>query len=79
MRFFWIIAAAFMVAGFGLVAGSVAIGLGPIAFVAGVLLLWTGIVKAIVLRIWRATLSQDPVPDQSRYTGNSGIAARAKS
>jgi hypothetical protein len=48
------------------------------AFIAGVLLLWTGIVKAIVLRIWRATLSRDPVPDGPLHTGNSGIVARSK-
>ena len=65
-----------MVAGVLLVAGSVAIGLGPIAFVCGALLLWTGIVKAIVLRIWRTTLSHDPVPDVVRHTGSSGTAVR---
>jgi hypothetical protein len=43
------------------------------------LLLWTGIVKAIVLRIWRATLGQDPVRDGPRYTGNSAIASKSKS
>jgi hypothetical protein len=67
-----------MVAGIGLVAGSAAIGLGPIAFVSGALLLWTGIVKAIVLRIWRATLRPDSVPDGPQYTRNTGIAARPK-
>ena len=65
-----------MVIGLVLVAGSVAIGLGPIAFVCGALLLWTGIVKAIVLRIWRATLSPDPAPDGIRHTGNAGRSVR---
>jgi hypothetical protein len=65
-----------VIVGVVLVVGSVAIELGPIAFVCGALMLWTGIVKAIVLRIWRATLSSDPVPDGIRHTGSSGTAAR---
>jgi len=68
--------AAFVVIGLVLVAGSVAIGFGPIAFVCGALMLWTGIVKAIVLRIWRTTLSPDPAPDDIRHTDNSGISVR---
>jgi hypothetical protein len=76
---FWFIAAAFVVVGVVLVAGSVAIGLGPIAFVCGALMLWTGIVKAIVLRIWRTTLSPDPIPDGTRHTRDSGSAVRQRS
>lgn len=68
--------AAFVVIGLVLVAGSVAIGFGPIAFVCGALLLWTGIVKAIVLRIWRTTLSPDPAPDGIRHTGNAERSVR---
>jgi hypothetical protein len=73
------IAAAFVVVGVVLVAGSVAVGFGPIAFVCGALMLWTGIVKAIVLRIWCATLSSDPLPDRIRHTGNSGTAVGQES
>jgi hypothetical protein len=65
-----------VVIGLVLVAGSVAIGLGPIAFVCGALLLWTGIVKAIVLRIWRTTLSPEPAPDGILHTGNAGRSVR---
>ena len=65
-----------MIVGVLLVAGSVAIGLGPIAFVCGALTLWTGIVKAIVLRIWRTTLSVEPVPDGVRHIGGPGTAVR---
>ena len=65
-----------MIVGVLLVAGSVAMGLGPIAFVCGALMLWTGIVKAIVLRIWRTTLSPDPVSDGIRHPGNSETAVR---
>jgi hypothetical protein len=65
-----------MIVGVVLVAGSVAMGLGPIAFVCGALMLWTGIVKAMVLRIWRTTLSAEPVPNSVRNTGGSGTAVR---
>jgi hypothetical protein len=73
------IAAGFLVVGVVLVAGSVAVGFGPVAFVCGALMLWTGIVKAIVLRIWRTTLSPDSLPDGIRHTGNSGTAVRQES
>lgn len=76
---FWFIAAAFVVVGVVLVVGSVAIGLGSIAFVCGALMLWTGIVKAIVLRIWRTTLSPDPIPGGIRHTQDSGTAVRQRS
>jgi hypothetical protein len=59
-----------------LLAGSIAIGFGPIAFVCGALMLWTGIVKAIVLRIWRTTLSPDSIAGGTRHTGDSGTAVR---
>jgi hypothetical protein len=45
-----------VVAGAALILGSVAVSLGPVALVCGVLLLWSGIVKMVVLRIWQGTL-----------------------
>ena len=55
-----------VVVGGALILGSIAAGLSPVALVCGVLLLWSGIVKVIVLRIWRATLVQHESPDQVR-------------
>jgi hypothetical protein len=46
--------------------------LGPIALVCGVLLLWSGIVKAIVLRIWHTTLSAPSALEPDRRDGDSG-------
>ena len=64
-----------MVVGVVLIAGSVVAGLGPIALVCGALLLWSGIVKAIVLRIWRTTLSSGFCTRSASDTiGNSGTA-----
>jgi hypothetical protein len=68
-----------VVVGVVLVAGSIAIGFGPIAFVCGALMLWAGIVKAIVLRIWRTTVSLDPIPDGIRHPRVSGTAVRERS
>jgi uncharacterized protein involved in response to NO len=48
-----------VVAGAALVLGSVAVSWGPVALVCGVLLLWSGIVKMVVLRIWQGTLPFD--------------------
>ena len=49
-----------VLAGIALVLGGIGTGLGPVALVSGVLLLWSGIVKIIVLRIWRGTLRHHP-------------------
>ena len=65
---------ALVLAGVVLITGSLAAGSGPIAFVCGVLMLWSGIVKAIVLRIWRGTLSSDSAPDDTRVDLDSGPA-----
>jgi hypothetical protein len=55
-----------------LIAGGAVAGLGPIALVCGVLLLWSGIVKAIVLRIWHTTLSAPSALEPDRRDGDSG-------
>jgi hypothetical protein len=63
-----------VVGGVVLIAGSGAAGLGPIALVCGVLMLWSGLVKAIVLRIWHTTLHPDSAPNQTRPSIDSGTA-----
>jgi hypothetical protein len=57
VRFFWIVSAAMVLIGVALVLGGIIAGLGPVALVCGVLLLWSGVVKVIVLRIWRGTIA----------------------
>jgi hypothetical protein len=60
MRYLWWISGAMLVGGAVLaVAGAVA-GMGPIALLAGVLLVWSAVVKIIVLRIWQKVVQ--PVP-----------------
>ncbi len=63
VRHLWLITAAMSVVGIAMVFGGVAAGMGPVVLICGVLLSWSAIVKAIVLRIWRATLESPPVPE----------------
>lgn len=80
MKYLWIITAVMLGLGIALmVAGAVGL-LGPIALVTGVLLLWSAIVKAIVLRIWRSTLATPvgvapearPLASRVRRLGRAG-------
>ncbi len=79
MRLFWTITVALVVGGMVLIAGSGAAGLGPIALVCGVLMVWSGIVKAIMLRIWHTTLSADSAPNRTRPDIDSGTAIGQRS
>jgi hypothetical protein len=68
-----------VLSGVVLITGSVAAGLGPIAMVCGVLMLWSGVVKAIVLRIWHGTLGSDAAPEDARVNIDSGTAIGRRS
>jgi hypothetical protein len=62
----WIVTIAMVGCGLALALGSALAGLGPVALVCGVLLIWSGMVKVIVLRVWRATLHAAPLPEPTR-------------
>ena len=70
VRYLWFTSTAMIIAGVSLVAAAFFAGQGPIALVCGLLLLWSGVVKVVVLRIWQKTLanpirpSQRPVSEQ---------------
>ena len=72
---FWIVSTMMVLVGITLVVGGLALGMGPVAFVCGVLLLWSGIVKIIVLRIWRATLP--PAASSPGAGSNDGVKTKA--
>lgn len=59
----WLVTNVMVACGVVLTLGGTLLGLGPIALVCGVLLIWSGIVKVVVLRVWRATLSAAPLPE----------------
>jgi hypothetical protein len=64
-------------AGAALILLSLTAGLGPVPLLAGILLLWSGVVKLIVLRIWRHTLSAPSPPRPSADPPT--VAARSRS
>ena len=68
------ITAALVVVGIALIFGSIVAGLGPIALICGALLLWSGVVKAIVLRIWRTTLNSASARDDVQRERDSAAA-----
>jgi hypothetical protein len=53
MRYLWLVSAAIILAGGVFLAMGLSGLFGPLALVGGLLLVWSGIVKVIVLRIWR--------------------------
>jgi hypothetical protein len=60
VRYLWIISAAMVATGGLLILGSLVVGAGPLVLLSGVLLLWSGAVKVIVLHIWRRVLAPPP-------------------
>lgn len=76
MRYLWIVSAAMLVGGIVLtLAGLLAIS-SPIAIVAGALLAWSGIIKVIILRIWRLTLPHAGGSLRAVSTGTSPAGKR---
>jgi hypothetical protein len=47
--------------------------------VCGVLMLWSGIVKVVVLRIWHETLNSDSAPDDAGVNIDSRTATGRRS
>ncbi len=65
MVYLWMTSIAMLVGGTVLIAGKFIGLLDPIALVCGLLLLWSGIVKIVVLRIWRKSLGSSDAPSAS--------------
>ncbi|MGH2615492.1 MAG: hypothetical protein ACRDJC_09660, partial [Thermomicrobiales bacterium] len=74
VRKLWFITAAMVTFGIALILGSLATGAGPIFLVGGVLLVWSAIVKVIVLRVWSQTLGSPPPQPEPRRVGASGAS-----
>ena len=79
MRKLWIVSAVMVTAGLILAVASFLAGLGPIALVCGVLLVWSGIVKVIVLRVWQETLPPSDPVGQVSVSARAALAAREPS
>lgn len=63
MRYLWFTSLAMVSAGVFLIAAYLTGIIEVVALIAGVLLLWSGIVKVIVLRIWRSSLTMPGVAE----------------
>lgn len=79
MRYLWLITLSMVLCGAVLALGSLIMGLGPAALVCGTLLVWSGIVKAIVLGIWRNMLDTRPAAPFGRDRTASSQPSRARS
>lgn len=74
----WLLTNILVACGVMLTLGAILLGLGPIALVCGVLLIWSGMVKVIVLRVWRATLPAAPLPEPTRAgTRSTSVASES--
>lgn len=65
MKKLWLVTNIMVACGIVSTLGGTLLGFGPIALVCGVLLIWSGIVKVVVLRVWRATLPAAPLPEST--------------
>ena len=77
MRYLWITSVIMIVASLVLIAGTWIGIFHPVAMVCGILLLWSGIVKIIVLRIWRTTLKAPGVPTGPAHTPTARLFGRS--
>ncbi len=70
MRYLWITSYVMVGCGIALIGGRAVGMLDPIALVLGLLALWSGIVKLVVLRIWQKSLNaavvETPQPPPAR-------------
>jgi hypothetical protein len=74
VRHLWLITATMIALGALMVLGSQAVGIGPVLLVGGLLLIWSALVKVIVLRVWRVTLGSPPLPEPRRDGARAGSA-----
>lgn len=74
MKKLWFVTNVMVACGVVLALAGATLGLGPVALVCGVLLIWSGVVKVIVLRVWRATLAGSGPPEPTRGAMRSSSA-----
>jgi hypothetical protein len=72
----WLVTNIMVACGLVLAIGGAVLGFGPVALICGVLLVWSGIVKVVVLRVWKSTLPPGPPPRPARASTPSATALR---
>jgi membrane protein implicated in regulation of membrane protease activity len=76
VRYLWMIAAAMVLVGLFLLGSSVVLGSGAIGGIAGTLLVWSGVVKVIVLKIWQATLHAPAISEGNSEASCGRMASK---
>jgi hypothetical protein len=71
MRYLWISSVFMVVAGVACILARFLGLLDPIAMILGAMLIWSGIVKVIVLRVWRTSLHRPGIQERRRESGGS--------
>lgn len=71
MRYLWFSSVFMVVAGVACILARFLGLLEPIAMILGAMLVWSGIVKLIVLRFWRTSLHRPGVQERRREPGAS--------
>ena len=71
MRYLWFSSLFMVVAGIACIVARALGLLDPIATILGAMLVWSGIVKLIVLRVWRTSLNRPGIQERRRQPGRS--------
>jgi uncharacterized membrane protein HdeD (DUF308 family) len=71
MRYLWISSVTMVVAGIVCIVARALGLLDPIATILGAMLVWSGVVKIIVLRVWRTSLHRPGIQERRRQPGRS--------
>lgn len=71
MRYLWFSSVFMVVAGVACILGRNLGLLDPIATILGVMLIWSGVVKLIVLKFWRTSLHRPGIQERRRESGGS--------
>lgn len=69
MRYLWFSSVFMVVAGVACMLARVLGLLDPIAMILGAMLVWSGVVKLIVLRVWRTSLHRPGIQERRRESG----------
>ena len=71
MRYLWISSVCMVVAGAACILARQLGLLDPIATILGAMLVWSGVVKLIVLKVWRTSLHRPGIQERRREPGRS--------
>ena len=71
MRYLWISSFVMVAAGLACILARFLGLLDPIATILGAMLVWSGIVKLIVLRVWRTSLNRPGVRERRERSGSA--------